>query len=140
MRTVGSRELKNRLGRYLGLVGKGETIIVTDRGKPVARLLPPEPEQAKGKSVSDVLKELEAEKKPRLRVMNKVDLLEDRDEKVAAFLKEFTDFDRYFVISAINGEGCKELTYAIMDHLLAMNELEQQAAADSAQETDASTF
>jgi len=32
MRTVGSRELKNRLGRYLGLVGKGETIIVTDRG------------------------------------------------------------------------------------------------------------
>ena len=33
MKTVGSRELKNRLGRYLGLVGKGETIIVTDRGK-----------------------------------------------------------------------------------------------------------
>jgi hypothetical protein len=32
------------------------------------------------------------------------------------------------------------LTYAIMDHLLAMNELEQQAAADSAQETDADTF
>jgi prevent-host-death family protein len=61
MRTVGSRELKNRLGRYLGLVGKGETIIVTDRGKPVARLLPPEPEKAKGKSVSDVLEELEAE-------------------------------------------------------------------------------
>jgi prevent-host-death family protein len=66
MRTVGSRELKNRLGRYLGLVGKGETIIVTDRGKPVARLLPPEPEQAKGKSVSDVLKELEAEGQLRL--------------------------------------------------------------------------
>jgi prevent-host-death family protein len=61
MRTVGSRELKNRLGRYLGLVGKGETIIVTDRGKPVARLLPPELEQEKGKSVSDVLKQLEAE-------------------------------------------------------------------------------
>src|SRR6266403_1271252 len=40
----GSRELKNRLGRYLGFVGRGETIIVTDRGKPVARLVPPEPE------------------------------------------------------------------------------------------------
>jgi GTP-binding protein len=78
--------------------------------------------------------------KPRWLLLNKVDLLEDRDEKVAAFLKEFSDFDRYFVISAINGEGCKELTYAIMDHLLAMNELEQQAAADSAQETDADTF
>jgi GTPase len=75
--------------------------------------------------------------KPRWLLLNKVDLLQDRDEKVAAFLKEFSDFDRYFVISAINGEGCKELTYAIMEHLLAMNELEQQAAADSAQETDA---
>ena len=38
MKTVGSRELKNRLGRYLGLVRKGETIIVTDRGKTVAQL------------------------------------------------------------------------------------------------------
>ena len=75
--------------------------------------------------------------KPRWLLLNKVDLLENRDEKVASFLKEFSDFDRYFVISAINGEGCKELTYAIMDHLLAMNELERQAAADSAQETDA---
>jgi GTP-binding protein len=75
--------------------------------------------------------------KPRWLLLNKVDLLENRDEKVASFLKEFSDFDRYFVISAINGEGCKELSYAIMDHLLAMNELERQAAADSAQETDA---
>jgi prevent-host-death family protein len=61
MRTVGSRELKNRLGKYLGLVGRGETIIVTDRGKPVARLVPPEPEQSGARSVQDVLKELEAE-------------------------------------------------------------------------------
>jgi prevent-host-death family protein len=61
MRTVGSRELKNRLGRYLGLVGKGETIIVTDRGKPVARLVPPPPETDKAPSVDDVLKRLEAE-------------------------------------------------------------------------------
>jgi len=61
MRTVGSRELKNRLGRYLGLVGKGETIIVTDRGKPVARLVPPEPESKATYSIEDVLKRLEAE-------------------------------------------------------------------------------
>jgi GTP-binding protein len=78
--------------------------------------------------------------KPRWLLLNKVDLLEEREEKVAAFLKEFNDFDRYFVISAINGEGCKELTYAIMEHLQAMNELEQQAAADSAQESDAGTI
>ena len=42
MKTVGSRELKNRLGRYLGLVRRGETIIVTDRGKTVAHLIPPQ--------------------------------------------------------------------------------------------------
>ena len=61
MRTVGSRELKNRLGRYLGLVGRGETIIVTDRGKPVARLVPPEPEPETTYTVEDLLKRLEAE-------------------------------------------------------------------------------
>jgi prevent-host-death family protein len=61
MRTVGSRELKNRLGRYLGLVAKGETIIVTDRGKPVARLVPAEPEPKATYSIEDVLKRLEAE-------------------------------------------------------------------------------
>jgi len=61
MRTVGSRELKNRLGRYLGLVGRGETIIVTDRGKPVARLVPPETEPETTYSVEDLLKRLEAE-------------------------------------------------------------------------------
>ncbi len=31
MRTVGSRELKNRLGKYFALVGKDETLIVTHR-------------------------------------------------------------------------------------------------------------
>jgi prevent-host-death family protein len=61
MKTVGSRELKNRLGRYLGMVGKGETIIVTDRGKPVARLLPPEPETGKDNGMDDLLRRLEAE-------------------------------------------------------------------------------
>ena len=75
--------------------------------------------------------------KPRWLLLNKVDLLQDREQKLAAFLKEFTDFDRYFVISAINGEGCKELTYAIMEHLLAMNEQERQAASGSAPQSDA---
>jgi prevent-host-death family protein len=49
------------LGRYLELVGKGETIIVTDRGKPVARLVPAEPEPKATYSIEDVLKRLEAE-------------------------------------------------------------------------------
>lgn len=61
MKTVGSRELKNRLGRYLKMVGKGETLIVTDRGKPVARMVPTDPTVEAGKSVDEILKQLEAE-------------------------------------------------------------------------------
>jgi prevent-host-death family protein len=37
---VGSRELKTRLGQYLGRVRRGETILVTDRDEPVAELRP----------------------------------------------------------------------------------------------------
>jgi prevent-host-death family protein len=40
--TVGSRELKTRLGTYLERVRRGETILVTDRGEPVAELRPVE--------------------------------------------------------------------------------------------------
>jgi prevent-host-death family protein len=61
MKTIGSRELKNRLGRYLGMVRKGEAILVTDRGKPVARILPLSPSQEEGPSVDKILKQLEAE-------------------------------------------------------------------------------
>jgi prevent-host-death family protein len=35
---VGVRDLKNNLSRYLGRVQEGEEVIVTDRGRPVARL------------------------------------------------------------------------------------------------------
>ncbi len=78
--------------------------------------------------------------KPRWLLLNKVDLLEDRDAKVEAFLREFSDYDRDFVISAIKGEGCKELTYAIMEHLLESNAREQEMIADSAQESDAGSI
>ena len=74
--------------------------------------------------------------KPRWLVLNKLDLLQDRDEKVAAFLKEFGEDTRHFTISAINGEGCKELTYAIMEHLTQLAEQEREAIAASAQETE----
>jgi prevent-host-death family protein len=37
---VGSRELKTRLGHYLGRVRRGETLVVTDRNEPVAELRP----------------------------------------------------------------------------------------------------
>jgi prevent-host-death family protein len=37
---VGARELKTRLGTYLQRVREGRTLIVTDRGEPVAELRP----------------------------------------------------------------------------------------------------
>lgn len=37
---VGTRELRSKFSEYMGRVKKGETIIVTERGKPVARFLP----------------------------------------------------------------------------------------------------
>lgn len=39
-RLVGARELKVRLGTYLKRVRHGQTLIVTDRGLPVAELRP----------------------------------------------------------------------------------------------------
>lgn len=41
MKTVGVRELKNRLSEYLREVRRGESVLVTDRGEVVAELSPP---------------------------------------------------------------------------------------------------
>jgi prevent-host-death family protein len=38
--TVGARELKTRLGTYLQQVRQGRTLVITDRGQPVAELKP----------------------------------------------------------------------------------------------------
>ena len=38
--TVGVRELKARLSEYLRQVKQGRTIVITERGKPVGRLVP----------------------------------------------------------------------------------------------------
>jgi len=41
MKSVGLRELKNRLSRYVRHVRQGEVVAVTDRGHVVAELRPP---------------------------------------------------------------------------------------------------
>lgn len=41
MKTVGVRELKNRLSEYIRRVRSGEGVLVTDRGEIVAELTPP---------------------------------------------------------------------------------------------------
>ncbi|MDX8384997.1 MAG: GTPase ObgE [Gallionella sp.] len=97
---------------------------------------------AEARAILNELKKYDEDlyQKPRWLLLNKIDLLPNKDEVIQTFLAEFSDFDRYFVISAINGGGCKELTYAIMEQLLEIDEQEQQAAAESARETGASTL
>ena len=41
MQTVGIKALKNRLSEYLRAVAAGETVLVTDRGRIVAEIMPP---------------------------------------------------------------------------------------------------
>ena len=43
MREVGAFEAKNKLGTLLDWVEAGEEVLITRRGKPVARLVPAEP-------------------------------------------------------------------------------------------------
>lgn len=44
--SVGARELKTRLGRYLRRVRRGARLVVTDRGEPIAELRPLETDAA----------------------------------------------------------------------------------------------
>ena len=60
LKKVGLRELKNRMGAYFRQVRRGATILVTDRGKPIARISPSPLEAANGKTLEDVLQELAA--------------------------------------------------------------------------------
>lgn len=48
MKTVGIRELKNKLSRYVRFVKSGETVLVTDRHTVVAELRPYEQELEAG--------------------------------------------------------------------------------------------
>lgn len=54
MKTIGIRELRQQASRHLRAVQAGETIQVTDRGKPVAMIVPVKPQE-------DVLARLEAQ-------------------------------------------------------------------------------
>ena len=57
--------------------------------------------------------------KPRWLVLNKTDMMpeEERAELCRQFAGKLGWKDKYFIISALTGEGCKLLTYAIMDYL-----------------------
>ncbi len=46
MRSVGLKVLKNKLSEYVRLAASGETVLVTDRDRVVAELVPPQPGRA----------------------------------------------------------------------------------------------
>ena len=43
MRTVGLKILKNKLSEYVRLAAAGETVVITDRGRVVAEIVPHKP-------------------------------------------------------------------------------------------------
>jgi prevent-host-death family protein len=47
MKKAGIREARQNLTALIEEVRKGHEVTITDRGKPVARLVPPHPEQGK---------------------------------------------------------------------------------------------
>jgi len=55
--------------------------------------------------------------KERWLVLNKIDLINNIDSVRNAILKKLDWTGKVFCISAINGKGCKELTYEIMKHI-----------------------
>lgn len=46
MRTVGLKVLKNKLAEYVRLAASGEVILISDRDRVVAELVPPGPDRA----------------------------------------------------------------------------------------------
>jgi prevent-host-death family protein len=43
MQKVGLKTLKNKLSEFVRLAAAGETIVITDRGRAVAEIVPPQP-------------------------------------------------------------------------------------------------
>jgi prevent-host-death family protein len=56
MTTVGAFEAKTHLALLLGRVQRGEKILITNRGRPVAMLVPPEP--GRGGDTGALVKEM----------------------------------------------------------------------------------
>jgi GTP-binding protein len=89
--------------------------------------------------------DVELFRKPRWLVLNKSDLLPEdtREKALRAFVRKLGWKGKTFIISALTGEGCRELVYAIMAHLeeqrAAAHESEIGGDAAEAPATDRST-
>ena len=75
--------------------------------------------------------------KPRWLVLNKTDMLDETERvgKIADFIRDYGWEGEVFSISALTGDGCKTLTYAIMAHLIATREAEEAVAQPAAEPT-----
>ncbi len=73
------------------------------------------------KAIVEELRKYDAElyEKPRWLVLNKLDLIpqEERAERVAAFVAAYGEVARRFEVSALTGEGCRGVVYAVQDFL-----------------------
>ena len=76
---------------------------------------------AEVKALAAELKKYDAElaKKPRWLVLNKADLLDEKErgKRASAIVKKLRWTKPWFMIAGINGEGTKELTYKVMEFL-----------------------
>ena len=79
--------------------------------------------------------------KPRWLALNKLDLIapEERAQRVADFLAAYGPVDRHFEISALTGDGCRPLIFALQDFIdterarLEAERAERRAAFEAAQ-------
>ena len=77
MREVGTFEAKTHLSALLDEVARGETIIITERGRAVARLVPPEaPNRESAVAAANTLRAL----RKRIGWATTEDMLQMRDE------------------------------------------------------------
>jgi len=76
--------------------------------------------------------------KPRWLVINKIDLVPDEEQatRIAALVKGYGNVEKHFVVSAISAQGCRELTFAIMDHLDEYKQMALSAQSNQPTETN----
>ena len=85
--TVGIRDLKNRLSRYVARVRRGQEVTVTDRGAAVARLVPVGSSRAMDQLIAEGLVEPSPTRRGRRRDRPRV-RLRGRGPTMAAYVAD----------------------------------------------------
>jgi prevent-host-death family protein len=90
MNIVGVRELKNRLTQYLNLTKKGEEVLITERGKPIAVIRPTE-SNLPATSLEAKLTQLAGEGRillPRKKFLSKIPMIKISGQPISATVIE----------------------------------------------------